>query len=57
MLKVDDFSEDRLVVMGYSDTKPLVPNNSEENRKRNRRVEISIMQGKAAESDPVDVID
>ena len=57
MLKVDGFSEDRLVVMGYSDTKPLVPNNSEENRKRNRRVEISVMQGKAAESDPVDVID
>lgn len=57
MLKVDDFSEDRLVVMGYSDTKPLVPNNSEENRKRNRRVEISVMQGKAAESDPMDVID
>lgn len=57
MLKVDNFSEDRLVVMGYSDTKPLVPNNSEENRKRNRRVEISVMQGKAAESDPMDVID
>ena len=57
MLKVEDFSEDRLVVMGFSDTKPLVPNNSEENRKRNRRVEISVMQGKAAESEPVDVID
>jgi len=57
MLKDEDFSEDRLVVMGFSDTKPLVPNNSEENRKRNRRVEISVMQGKAAESEPVDVID
>ncbi|ATZ73640.1 flagellar motor protein MotB [Idiomarina sp. X4] len=58
MLKVDDFSEDRMVVMGYSDTKPLVPNNSEENRRRNRRVEISVMQGKAAESEQqLDVID
>jgi len=58
MLKVEDFSEDRMVVMGYSDTKPLVPNNSEENRRRNRRVEISVMQGKAAESEQqVDVID
>lgn len=57
MMKVENFSEDRMVVKGYSDTKPLLPNNSEENRKRNRRVEIAIMQGKAAESDPVDVID
>ncbi|RUO80775.1 flagellar motor protein MotB [Idiomarina tyrosinivorans] len=55
MLKVKDFGEDRMVVMGYADTKPLVPNNSAENRAINRRVDIAIMQGKAKESDPIDV--
>jgi chemotaxis protein MotB len=29
-------------VMGYADTQPLVPNNSEAHRARNRRVEIAI---------------
>ncbi|HBW97577.1 MAG TPA: flagellar motor protein MotB, partial [Pseudoalteromonas sp.] len=31
------------------------PNDSNEDRRRNRRVEISILQGKAKESDPIDV--
>jgi len=55
MLTVDDFSADRLVVNGFADTKPLAPNNSSENRRRNRRVEIAIMQGKARESAPISV--
>ncbi|HCU65399.1 MAG TPA: flagellar motor protein MotB [Rheinheimera sp.] len=45
--------KDRLVVVGHADTRPLVPNDTEANRKRNRRVEISIMQGKAKESAPI----
>lgn len=45
--------KERLVVVGHADTRPLVPNNTELNRKRNRRVEISILQGKAKESDPI----
>lgn len=53
MQRVDDFSADRLLVMGHADTKPLAPNNSSENRRRNRRVEIAIMQGKAKESQPI----
>lgn len=54
MRQVDGFSEDRMLVMGYADSRPLVPNNSEENRQRNRRVEIAIMQGKAKESAPIE---
>ncbi len=51
---VADYLEDRgvdknrIVVTGAADTEPLVPNDSEENRKKNRRVEISIVQ----EDDP-----
>ncbi|WP_017445565.1 flagellar motor protein MotB [Gayadomonas joobiniege] len=53
MVRTPGFDANRLVVVGYADTQPLVPNNSIENRRRNRRVEISIMQGKAKESDPI----
>ncbi len=57
MTSVEGFDQSRLVTMGYSDTKPIVPNNSASNRALNRRVDIAIMQGKAKESDPVDVIE
>ncbi len=30
----------RLIAVGYGDTRPIVPNDSAENRRRNRRVEI-----------------
>ena len=53
MIKADGFDRTRLVVVGHADTKPLVPNDTDLNRRRNRRVEISIMQGKAKESDPI----
>lgn len=53
MLKAQGFDRTRLVVVGHADTKPLAPNDTEANRRRNRRVEISIMQGKAKESTPV----
>ncbi|NTS77663.1 flagellar motor protein MotB [Catenovulum sp. SM1970] len=55
MVRVDAFDKNRLVVVGHADTRPLVPNNTLQNRRRNRRVEISIMQGKAKESDPIEV--
>jgi len=54
MQAVEGFSDDRLMVSGYADTRPLAPNNSTENRQRNRRVEIAIMQGKAKESQPIE---
>lgn len=53
LLKDTGLDKSRMVVVGHADTKPLVANDTEENRKRNRRVEISIMQGKAKETDPI----
>jgi chemotaxis protein MotB len=40
-----DISSRRFQISGYADTQPLVPNNSSENRARNRRVEILVKQG------------
>lgn len=53
MLHVENFEESRLTVRGLADTRPMVPNNSEDNRRRNRRVEIAIMQGTPLESEPI----
>lgn len=53
LVRVPGFDRNRLMVVGHADTRPLVPNNSELNRRRNRRVEIAIMQGKPKESEPV----
>ncbi|PJG59068.1 flagellar motor protein MotB [Aeromonas cavernicola] len=55
MIKVPGFAQGRLVVQGMADAKPLVPNNTPENRRINRRVEIAIMQGKPAVSAPLSV--
>ena len=52
---VQGFDKNRMMVVGRADTRPLVPNDSNEDRRRNRRVEISILQGKAKESAPIDV--
>lgn len=53
LLKDTGLSKHRLVVVGHADTRPMVLNDTDEHRKRNRRVEISIMQGKAKESQPI----
>lgn len=37
-------SEDRLRTKGFGDSKPLVENNSEENRRKNRRTEVEIIK-------------
>ena len=55
MQKVPNFDKSRMVVIGRADTRPLEPNVDGESRRRNRRVEISIMQGKAKESKPIDL--
>lgn len=39
-----ELPQDRFSVAGYADTKPLVPNDSAENRAKNRRVEIILQQ-------------
>ncbi len=36
--------QSRFLIAGYADTKPLVPNDTPENRARNRRVEIILQQ-------------
>ncbi|MDF2181687.1 flagellar motor protein MotB [Neptuniibacter sp. CAU 1671] len=40
----------RFRIMGYADTKPLVPNTTRDNRARNRRVEIIVQKGSDQES-------
>ncbi len=50
LLNGTGMDRNRVVVVGHADTRPLVENSTEQNRKRNRRVEISIMQGKAKET-------
>ena len=54
MLKVEEFTENRLIVQGMADTQPLTDDENE--LRRNRRVEISIMQGKAKLSEPISVV-
>lgn len=39
-----DFPPDRIVVTGYGEYRPLKPNNSDDNRALNRRVEIKILK-------------
>ena len=53
MEKVRGFNHDRLRVRGMADTEPLGPNKTEAQRALNRRVEISIMQGKPLLSEEV----
>ncbi|MBO2629524.1 flagellar motor protein MotB [Shewanella algae] len=55
LVKVPGFDASRMKVVGMASTAPLVPNDSPDNRARNRRVEISIEQGKAKESDEIEV--
>lgn len=53
MEKVRGFSHQRLRVRGMADTDPVGSNDTESERSRNRRVEISIMQGEPLYSDEV----
>lgn len=55
MITVKGFEEDRLKVVGLADTHPLGPNNTLSNRRKNRRVEISIMQGEPMVSPEIKV--
>ncbi|WP_026376958.1 flagellar motor protein MotB [Aestuariibacter salexigens] len=54
---VPGFDESRLKVVGRADTAPLVDANDGEARRINRRVEISINQGKPIDSKPISVVD
>ncbi|MEG3767748.1 flagellar motor protein MotB [Alteromonas sp. 14N.309.X.WAT.G.H12] len=56
--KAPGFDEQRMSVVGLADTHPLVekPTNAAE-RARNRRVEITINQGKPLESNPISILE
>ncbi len=43
LLRLGDLDKHRIVVSGHADTRPLAKNDSDENRAKNRRVEIVIM--------------
>jgi len=55
MLQVTGIADKKLVVVGYANSKPLTANQTKEERRKNRRVEIMIEQGKATESEEVGV--
>lgn len=55
LVEVPGFQRSRLVVAGHADTRPIVPNINTVNRRRNRRVEIAINQGKAKETDRIGI--
>ncbi len=40
----NDIQSDRLIAKGYGESQPLVPNTSDENRAKNRRVELKIIE-------------
>ncbi len=44
LLKNGDIPTERFLLEGYADTQPLMPNDTAENRSRNRRVEIIILK-------------
>ena len=44
LLLHEKIPNDRLVIQGYADTKPLVPNSTAKNRAINRRVEIEVIR-------------
>lgn len=45
LMRGDYIDESRFEVTGFADTRPLAPNDSPQNRARNRRVEVVIRQG------------
>lgn len=46
LLKVSKITPDNIIVTGHADTRPRAPNDSDENRAKNRRVDIAIVRGK-----------
>ncbi|WP_100915458.1 flagellar motor protein MotB [Pseudoalteromonas spongiae] len=52
LLGSSHLNSNRLHIAAYADTKPLLPNTSQQNRAKNRRVEIAISQGSAVELQP-----
>lgn len=43
-VKTENLERPRFMAAGYGEYKPLVPNNSEENRRKNRRIDITLVR-------------
>ncbi|OYD26363.1 flagellar motor protein MotB [Oceanimonas baumannii] len=54
--RTEGFDDSRMVVMGLADTRPLATNDTPEHRRLNRRVEITISQGKPVYTEPVEAV-
>jgi chemotaxis protein MotB len=54
LMKEQKIPSNRFEISGKAETLPLAPNNTNENRARNRRVEIIIQQGLNDELTPAD---
>ena len=54
--RVPEFDENRMMIVGRGSTQPLAENDNPQNRGRNRRVEITVMQGKAKEGNPINLL-
>jgi len=48
LLAASSVPESRIVVMGFGSADPVAPNNSDENRRKNRRVDIFVQDAQAA---------
>lgn len=56
MLNVKPIKSLKMAVVGYGSGRPLVENKTEAERRRNRRVEIFILQGKPTESNQLQIL-
>ncbi|MEM7656116.1 MAG: OmpA family protein [Bacteroidota bacterium] len=51
IIRKGDFNKDRVSAEGYGATKPVVPNDSDENKRKNRRVEFRLIFDELYEGD------
>ncbi len=49
LLRSGEIPPERIMIEGYADTQPLVPNDTSENRAKNRRVEIIVLKSPLTE--------
>jgi chemotaxis protein MotB len=45
LIKFHEIDPKKIAAISYADTKPVAPNTSEDNRSKNRRIEILVVNG------------
>ncbi|QBQ54879.1 flagellar motor protein MotB [Nitrosococcus wardiae] len=55
LFATDEIAPQRFVIAGHADTQPLAPNDTTENRARNRRIEITIMPSSSSNNEQFSV--